>query len=240
VFDYPGAILTIARGINDAGIIVGVYEDAILQGFSYDGNNFTSFSYLYLSADINNNGDIVGGTHGSAYLYDGSTYSVFDYPGAKWTVAQGINDASIIVGQYNDGTSVHSYLYDGNNFTSLNYRAWGINNNGDIVGGTDSGSAFVATVVPEPVRIWREGLIINYYTTLQTAYDDALEGDIIQSQGIAFNIALFIDDITNKTVSLEGGYNNDFSSITGKSTIDGHMAVSNGTLIIDNGVLELK
>lgn len=79
----------------------------------------------------------------------------------------------------------------------------------------------------------------GYYSLIQTAYDAAAEDDIIQSQGIVFNEDLFIDDISNKTVFLECGYNSDFSSITGTTTVNGNMTVSNGTLIIANGVLEL-
>lgn len=79
----------------------------------------------------------------------------------------------------------------------------------------------------------------GFYPTNQTAYDTTVEGDIIMSQGIAFYEDLFIDEISNKSVSLAGGYNDDFSSITGKTTIYGDMIVSNGTLIIEFGFLEL-
>jgi hypothetical protein len=40
--DFPGAVLTQPRDINDFGLIVGVFSDGLeLQGFLYDGTGFT-------------------------------------------------------------------------------------------------------------------------------------------------------------------------------------------------------
>ena len=36
-FDYPGAVSTLATGINDAGLIVGFSGDLYDRGFVYDG-----------------------------------------------------------------------------------------------------------------------------------------------------------------------------------------------------------
>lgn len=94
----------------------------------------------------------------------------------------------------------------------------------------------VRTITPELIRILGKP---GYYLSFQAAYDAAVDGDIIQSQDIISTEDLFIDEISNKTVSIEGGYNSDFSSIIGKATINGNMTISNGTLLIEKGVLEV-
>jgi hypothetical protein len=85
-----------------------------------------------------------------------------------------------------------------------------------------------------PVRI--TGTPPAYYSTLQSAYDDA-GNDTIQSRDIAFNGDLYID--LDKTIVLESGYNCDYSANTGVTSISGNMVVSNGTLTILSGTLEV-
>ena len=68
VFDYPGAIETVARGINDDGLVVGSYAidlDGADHGFIRDVNgNFTAIDFpdaLETSlSGINKHGDLVG------------------------------------------------------------------------------------------------------------------------------------------------------------------------------------
>jgi hypothetical protein len=117
----------------------------------------------------------------------------------------------------------------------LQFRIIGSSSNSSVLVRADIESA---QLVPIPVRI--AGLSPAYYSTLQTAYDDAWDLDTIQGQGLVFNEDLSIDDVSDKSVILEGGYNNDFSSITGITTINGSMVVSNGTLIIQNGVIQIQ
>lgn len=76
----------------------------------------------------------------------------------------------------------------------------------------------------------------GYYSTLQEAYDAAQEGDIIQSHAAQFTENLYIN--RNISVTLEGGYQCDFSSVTGETIINGNLTVSDGTVIIENISLE--
>ena len=71
------------------------------------------------------------------------TFSNVDYPGAAWSVAQGINDSGQIVGYYSDTSGVrHGFLLSGGAYTSIDCpspytvssSAFGINNLGQIVG----------------------------------------------------------------------------------------------------------
>ncbi|HDH13515.1 MAG TPA: PKD domain-containing protein [Nitrospirae bacterium] len=69
-----------------------------------------------------------------------------------------------------------------------------------------------------------------YYDTLQAAYDAAVEGDTIQSQAVVFTEDLNIN--SNISVTLEGGYNCDYTTITGETTINGNMTINDGTVTI--------
>ncbi len=55
----------------------------------------------------------------------------------------------------------------------------------------------------------------EYYYKLQTAYDSARDGDTIQSRAIIFSEDLYIN--LNKSVTLEGGYDCNYTPNTGKT-----------------------
>ncbi len=83
-----------------------------------------------------------------------------------------------------------------------------------------------------PVRIVNK----TYYTTLQTAYNDAENGDIIQSQASRFVGDLIINrDIS---VSLEGGYDCSYSNRIGETVLNGNIIVSKGILDGNDFILE--
>jgi hypothetical protein len=66
------------------------------------------------------NGNIVGAYGNHGFLYDGTTWTTLDMPGASTTWAFGI-DGSNIVGVYRIGTSgfSHGFLYDGITWTTI-------------------------------------------------------------------------------------------------------------------------
>jgi probable HAF family extracellular repeat protein len=109
--DVPGAMLTVASGINDNGQIVGHFTDATgTHGFLKDGTTFTPIDVRRATQTfahgINDNGQIVGhftdatGTHG--FLKDGATFTIIDVPDATQTFAYGINTAGQIVGYFSN------------------------------------------------------------------------------------------------------------------------------------------
>jgi uncharacterized membrane protein len=159
--DFPGAIATVAGGINNIGQIVGVYlnPDFTAHGFVFtpttgfatlDDPNATSGSE---SIGISNSGQIVGtynllppregdnfeGAHG--FLFNGSTFTAIDFPGANDTTPHKINDPGEIVGVYRlaDGLA-HGFTYIQGTLATLDFpgaystQANGINNVGNIVG----------------------------------------------------------------------------------------------------------
>jgi subtilisin family serine protease len=86
-----------------------------------------------------------------------------------------------------------------------------------------------------------EGLLIRigavYYSSLQTAYDSAGEGSVIQSQDIQL-----IEDLSanlNKTVTIDGGYDDcSYAAKTGRTQLKGQMTISNGKVMVKDFILE--
>ena len=109
-----------ARGINDAGQIVGDFQDSTtMHGFLDVGGSFTTIDVpgarSTSAQGINDAGQIVGyfidstGDHG--FLDTGGSFTVIDVPGASFTSAQGINDAGQIVGTFESSFAVeHGFL----------------------------------------------------------------------------------------------------------------------------------
>jgi PKD repeat protein len=77
-----------------------------------------------------------------------------------------------------------------------------------------------------------------YYSTLQDAYNAASDGNVIQSQDLTFTEDLNIN--RNISVTLEGGYDCDYTAITGKTTLKGDMTLSNGTVIVQEGTFVIE
>ena len=77
-----------------------------------------------------------------------------------------------------------------------------------------------------------------YYSTLQAAYDAVLSGYTIQSKASVLNEDAIID--LNKTVKIIAGYNCAYSAITGQTTLNGNVSISEGKLIIDDGQLHIS
>jgi alpha-tubulin suppressor-like RCC1 family protein len=103
--------------------------------------------------------------------------------------------------------------------------AWGLNFSGQL------GDTFF------PVKIVG---VTPDYSTLQIAYDDALDEDIIQSQAVTFNEDFYIDRDPPISVILKVGYDCSYSNNTGITTINGNMEISNGTVTIQSGTLTLQ
>lgn len=86
-----------------------------------------------------------------------------------------------------------------------------------------------------PVR--KIGLPDSYYTTLQSAYDvAAVTGDIIQVQVLVFTENP--DFNRNVSVTLSGGHSCDYTTNVQKSIIDGTMTISNGTVTLENIIIQ--
>jgi probable HAF family extracellular repeat protein len=118
--DVPGASLTSAFGINDAGQIVGPFEAFTrTHGFLDTGGSFTQIdvpgAFFTQAIGINDAGQIVGlfqtstGAHG--FLDTGGSFTQIDVPGALTTGANGINDTGQIVGVFFSTSSRGSTVF---------------------------------------------------------------------------------------------------------------------------------
>ncbi len=191
----------IADDVNDAGQIVGSYNDSsgVTHGYERSGGKFTTLDVPFAGAvgtaafGINNSEEIVGewsdsngGAH--AFTLTGGVYASFDYPDAKYTSATDVNDAGVIVGNYVDTSFVvHGYLLSGGTYTSIDVpgaaftNSTGINGAGDIVG----------TYCPNS-----ECLSNNF----EGAQGYLLSGGVFTTVGIPGEFYTFVSDINNNGV----------------------------------------
>jgi probable HAF family extracellular repeat protein len=117
-----GGIL--ATGINKSGRVVGItMEGADGNGFLYQNGRYKTITVpgstgLTEAWGINDTDVIVGWYFGCAptctehgFVLMSGRYFSFDYPGAMFTFALGINNAGQIVGGYSlDGVTTHGYV----------------------------------------------------------------------------------------------------------------------------------
>ncbi|GBE32057.1 tRNA3(Ser)-specific nuclease WapA precursor [bacterium BMS3Bbin05] len=93
------------------------------------------------------------------------------------------------------------------------------------------------TVAPCPnkVRIVHADRSTTNYSTVQSAYDAAKNGETIQTQGIVFseNLNIYKDIL----VSIEGGYDCNYSTVVGKTSTIGNVSISAGTVHIGNFII---
>jgi probable HAF family extracellular repeat protein len=185
-FDVPGVSYTVGTGINNAGQVVGFFDDATgTHGFLKAGGTFSTLDVPFPGSDvtrawgINNAGQIVGtfsdatGRHG--FLKTGRRFTIVDVPGAfvpQGTYAFAINNRGQIVGAFGssgDAPTLSGFLKTGSNFTKLdvpgarNTIATGINDAGQIVGQYDLGTPGV-----RPGYLYANGV----FTPLNVGYVD--------------------------------------------------------------------
>ena len=112
--------------------------------------------------------------------------------------------------------------------------------------GTLAGSTYTTGVITSDCSITASfavnlinrisGATNTYYTTFSDAYNAASAQDTIQGQALIFNEALnFNMDIP---VIFKGGYNSAFTSQTGYTTIVGTLTITQGTVTVENLILQ--
>lgn len=159
-FNYPGALQTTAEAVNNMNQVVGAYFDStgtIQRAFLFRSGKFSSFSGPNGTTDteasgINNNGQVVGryfdstSGHMKAFLKDSTGFHTLNIPTTGDALAEGINDAGVIVGTIDnsDGSEFAYTIISGKVTTfqnaGMNTSAHGINNSGQIVGSFDNGT----------------------------------------------------------------------------------------------------
>ena len=152
--NVPGATQTYPSGINNAGVMVGNYQDSAgaLHGYILKGGKITTLDVPHGSntsvSHITRKGSIkvVGSYKNSAgrslgFLYQNGKY--MDIPGPKGATASGANgisDQGEIVGYYTDPSNLtHGFLLRRGHYTSIDVYmaqitiASGVNDHGKLV-----------------------------------------------------------------------------------------------------------
>jgi len=72
----------------------------------------------------------------------------------------------------------------------------------------------------------------EYFSAIQAAYDYCSDDDTIQCQAVALSGDVLCDTL-NMSVTLKGGYDANFTSNPGYTTINGTLTISNGTVTVE-------
>jgi hypothetical protein len=151
ILNVPGSTSSFATGINESGLLVGVYQDlaGVLHGFEISGGTLSNVDFPGATATqvlgVNDAGQTAGNyidaaNVGHGFFSSGGTFKTIDFPGATSTAATGINNGGDIVGVWSDAAGSHGFLLQGGVFTPIDFplatstSAFGINDTGDIAG----------------------------------------------------------------------------------------------------------
>ncbi len=151
----PGSKYSEAYAINNNGQVVGRCFSGLQQAFLWKNGELIALEGLGgrtstgIAMDINDNGDIVGGSHATksnfiAYLYRDNTIENLGTLGGNWSCTRAINNHGEIVGAAAFSGSVykHAFSYTNGEMKLITEAdqlgfvsdAMGINDNGAIVG----------------------------------------------------------------------------------------------------------
>lgn len=103
------------------------------------------------------------------------------------------------------------------------------------VGNVSANHTVQATFQQNSLVLRNSGNNRTWYSSIQSAYDAASSTDIILTQASSFHENLNFD--RNISITVRGGYNSDFNSVTGFTLINGMMTISSGTVIVENLIL---
>jgi PKD repeat protein len=98
---------------------------------------------------------------------------------------------------------------------------------------TKTGYITVSACTNEPVRLI-SGISTTEYTSLQNALTDSVGGDVIDSQALDFSGNLSIGIAEGEEVTLQGGYDCQYSGNSSITTINGSFTIVSGTVVAEN------
>jgi PKD repeat protein len=135
----------------------------------------------------------------------------------------------------NDGTADStdenpSHIYTGEGALTVKLTVTDSDGSADILTKTEYITVISETCSSLPVKI---GTL--YFDSLQTAYNSAASGDVIQIQAVSFTEPInFNRDIS---VTVIGGHNCDYTRTTGETTVKGIHTVNKGLVVIEKFVV---
>ncbi|MBZ5598738.1 MAG: DUF3466 family protein [Acidobacteriia bacterium] len=237
--DVPGAVFTIANGINSAGQIVGNYGQSTSNdshGFLLTNGTFAYFDYpavpdFTVPLGINDGGLIVGyAGQGPVYsfTYDGTAFTPVKL-GRQTTFANGINNAGQVVGGAGTIYTTQGFEKQGQKFKRLYppgsfvyVFGMGINNFGKVVGHADENGwlyangafktiAFPGAFETRPLGINDHGVVVGWYNVGSFSYGFVLKNGKYYSFGFPGALFTAAGGINNAG-QIVGGYTDDFTT----------------------------
>jgi hypothetical protein len=192
-----------------------------------DGKTISTPHFGYLLVN-ENNGHEVDTYWDDIYMDDswsrvevcnGATYSnrsncEIQIPSA-WTDGQ--LQFKVNQGGFADDSTAYLYVIDANGCTSAGKQI-----------------TFAGACGHGDVRIVRTS---DYYPTIQDAYNDCANGDTVQLQAVDFNEAQDLEFSHPVAVGIKGGYECDYLTNPGFTTITGMMTIKDGAITLDRIVL---
>ncbi len=104
-----------------------------------------------------------------------------------------------------------------------------------VIGGVPG--SFNVTTIAGAMYVMIPGTLPSYYSTLQSAFNAAADGQTLMAQAMEFDEALVLS--TPVSLILSGGYDGSFSTSTGITTIKGSLAIDSGKLTIGTGAFSI-
>jgi chitinase len=138
-----------------------------------------------------------------------------------------------------NGSTLTLIASPGSSASSLSYlSAWtgacsGTNSSCTVtMDANKSATATFATLLPVHINGG------SYYSSsLQSAYGAAVNNGKIMAQAVTLSAGNLTTNLNN-TITLKGGYNANYSSVSGATVMSGTLSVAKGTLIVENLVIK--
>jgi hypothetical protein len=224
-----GKILTSLNGTSWTSPVSGTTKH--LMGVAYGGGRFVAVGEqgIILTSLNGTNWTIARTADSSQEDLNGVAYGVlnsvgyFVAIGQSGTVLTSPDTDLVTWAQRSSGTT---YDLEAVAFDSTHGAFAAVGGYGIIVLDGDS-------LPTHPVRVWQPHDI--YFDTIQNAYNN-LTGNLMEC--MALHLSGNLDFYDNKSFTLRGGFDSTFTDNPSLTTIDGSITVSNGTIVVENLVIQ--
>ena len=138
---------------------------------------------------------------------------------------------------YDSGTNVYLTAYEDSGYPFLNWTGCDSSSNYTctMTMDTDESVTAVFDSCQYPSKIVGQ-LAVD--VSIQDTYDNCISGDTLQSQDYQFNENYILD--RPRAITLNAGYNCDYTANTGTTIVNGDMWVRKGSLTIMSGTLKVQ